>query len=283
VGDTVKSVSNIQGGNSDDDEQEDDLLSANNTKAPSLFTHTFHVKTQAFLNTNPTATVTINRCPAHQGIMGNEKADERAREATNLVCTSPVGITQSNAMRRARNAPLKLWLREWEKRSMEGRYAISNRIQPFQKTTLCFRKLDDEREIFGRMVQCRSGHTYIFRRQLVPGEPTACPCDNETFETREQMIIYCRRYESYRDILREAYPELSLPEILGTPNGIDALCEFLRQSGAFSRTGALLKLQPQPLLENEPMPSVDDSGDETSDDGTLFPFFLSFIFPFPPL
>ena len=79
-------------------------------------------------------------------------------------------------------------------------------------------------------------------------------------------VIHCRRYERYRDILREAYEELSLPEILGTPNGIDALCEFLRQSGAFSRTGAVLQMQPQPLPENEPTPPAEDTDDETSDD-----------------
>ena len=232
------------------------------------YSHTFHVKIRAFLDTNPDATVTINWCPAHQNIAGNEKADERAREATNLARTSPVGVTWSNAMRRARNAPLKLWLREWDKRPMEGRYAISNRIRPSLKTTLRFRKLDDEREIFGRMVQCRSGHAYTgeFRQQFAPGEPTACPCNNDTLETREHIIIHCQRYERHRDILREAYQELSLPEIFGTPNGIDALCEFLRQSGAFSRTGAVLKMQPQPLPENEPIPPIEDSDDETPND-----------------
>jgi ribonuclease HI len=103
------------------------------------YSHTFHFKIKAFLDANPTATVTINWCPAHQDIVGpNEKADKLAKEATNLACTLPVGVTRSNAMRRARNAPLKLWLCKWEKCSMEGRYAISNCIPPSLKTTLHF-------------------------------------------------------------------------------------------------------------------------------------------------
>src|SRR6266568_5517779 len=151
---------------------------------------------------------------------------------------------------------------------MEGKYAISNGIPPSLKPTLHFHKLDDEREIFGRTVQCRTGHAYTgeFRRQFAPGEPTSCPCNNEILETREHIIIHCPRYEEHRDILREAYPTLPLPEILGTPNGIQALCEFLRQSGAFSRTGTILKRQSKPQFENEILPLHTDSEDEVSDD-----------------
>jgi len=145
---------------------------------------------------------------------------------------------------------------------MEGRYAISNRIPPSLKTTLRFRKLNDECEIFGRVVQCRTGHAYTgeFRRQFAPGEPTICPCDNESFETCEHIIIHCGRYEAHRDILREAYPHT--PNSLPEPQTGLMHCEFLRKSGTFSRTDALLKLQPQPLFENEPTPSTDNSGDE---------------------
>ena len=78
-----------------------------------------------------------------------------------------------------------------------------------------------------------------------------CPCNNETLETCEHIIIHCQRYERHRDILREANEELSLPEILGTPNGIDALCEFLRQSGAFSRTELEAKDKEWSQLEDQ--------------------------------
>jgi len=76
---------------------------------------------------------------------------------------------------------------------------------------------------------------------------------------------------------------MSLPEILGTSNGIDALCDFLLQSGAFSRTSSLLKLQP--LFENEHVPPMTWHGPHFMSLSALslyFPFlFLAFVLFFP--
>ncbi|KAJ8090653.1 hypothetical protein PM082_018210 [Marasmius tenuissimus] len=44
-------------------------------------------------------------------------------------------------------------------------------------------------------------------------------------------------YEPFRHILRKVSKDVALPDILGTPNGIEALSEFLAKSGAFTVTG----------------------------------------------
>jgi len=53
-------------------------------------------------------------------------------------------------------------------------------------------------------------------------------------------------------VLREISNDISLPEILGTKEGIEALAEFIRKSGAFSKTGTLRTEKQPPLLEEEP-------------------------------
>lgn len=45
------------------------------------------------------------------------------------------------------------------------------------------------------------------------------------------------RYDNFRHILRKASDDICLKEILGTEEGIEALTEFLEESGAFTKTG----------------------------------------------
>lgn len=113
------------------------------------------------------------------------------------------------------------WRREWRKAPKEGRYGISNRIAPSLRPTKHFKELENSRELFGRLLQCRTGHGYTgeYRKQFVPGESVDCPC-GEPFQTREHLIRECPLYEDQRDILREISRDISLPEILGTPKGI---------------------------------------------------------------
>ena len=113
------------------------------------------------------------------------------------------------------------------------------------------------RELFGRVIQCRTGHAYTgdFRRSflaLAP-DPTTCPCDNETLETREHILRECTRLSHHRNILEKVSRTVSLPEILGTKEGISALSEFLKRTPAFTRTGSIPSAAPPLTFENEPI------------------------------
>ncbi|KAJ3861090.1 hypothetical protein EV359DRAFT_18096, partial [Lentinula novae-zelandiae] len=85
---------------------------------------------------------------------------------------------------------------------------------------------------------CRTGHAYIgeYYSQFVPGENIDCPC-GERPQTREHILRTCPRYEEFRYILHKVSDDICLPDILGTKEGIEALTEFLDQSGAFTKTG----------------------------------------------
>jgi hypothetical protein len=76
------------------------------------------------------------------------------------------------------------------------------------------------------------------------------------------------RYEAHRHILTEASEAISLPEILGTKEGITALATFLEKSGAFTKTGHRPKKQPLPNFEEEPIPELELEPDD-ADGGEL--------------
>jgi ribonuclease HI len=209
------------------------------------------------LTENPEIKVNLAWCPSHSGIRGNERADTLAKSATALARNSPIGVTRTNALRRTKVHAWKMWKREWKKSAMTGRFAIANRLLPSLKPTHHFITLKGNRELFGRTLQCRTGHTYTgeFRQELSLEGQHECPC-GEHIETREHILLECPRYNRSRHILEKASREISLPTILGTKKGIAALSEFLMVSGAFSRS---------PSFDKEPDPDDDayysDPGD----------------------
>jgi ribonuclease HI len=224
------------------------------------FTLSFHNHIRPLLETHPNLTVTVSWCPSHCDIPGNERADTLAKEATTLGCQIPFSTTRSNAKRRSKGSINKTWQRDWRNSPKTGRFAIANRIEPSLNPTKHFQHLKSKREVFGRVLQCRTGHAYTgeFRQTFIPlsPDPTSCPCDNETLETRTHILIDCPRYEPHRKILKKASRHLSLPVLLGTNKGIMALAKFIHKSGAFSRTGAPPTIPQPPSLDNEPIPII---------------------------
>ena len=237
------------------------------------FTLSFHNKIRPLLETHPNLSITVAWCPSHCGIQGNERADTLAKEATSLGCQIPFSTTRSNARRRSKNSITKLWQKDWKDAPKVGRFAIANRTPPSLNPTKHFKHLKDKREVFGRVLQCRSGHAYTgeFRQSFLPlsPDPTACQCDNETLESRSHILIECPRYDQHRNILEKASKYIALPVLLGSDKGIKALAKFIHKSGAFSRTGTPFVAPPPPSLDDEPIPIINPPADpDTSlDDG----------------
>ena len=70
--------------------------------------------------------------------------------------------------------------------------------------------------------------------------------------------------EDHRDKVREHDRELALPELLGTPKGIAALANFLRDTGAFTFTGVKYTPKGLPSFLDEPqLPDVDSEDDDS--------------------
>jgi len=155
--------------------------------------------------------------------------------------------------------------KEWENQTKTGHFAISNRLRPSLKPTKRFKDLQEEREVWGRVVQCRTGHAFTgeFRKRFFPNEDVDCPC-GEYIETREHILRECPRYEQHRHHLRSVSRDISVPEILGTSEGILALANFIRDSGAFTRTGKIWRPPEIPLFSDE---TYSEEADEADGEG----------------
>lgn len=220
-------------------------------RAGQLYAVNFHSKICTFLEENAARSVNLEWSPGHSDIPGNDRADALAKEGAELASREPG--SRSNALRRAKEAVQRAWRKEWRNTPKAGRYAIANRIEPKLKQTFQFAMLRNKREVFGRLVQCRTGHAYIgeYYRKFVPDKATDCPC-GEQLQTREHILRDCPQYEDHRHILRAVSRDVSLPEILGSEDGITALAEFIESSGAFTRNGEVYQKKPTPRPEDEP-------------------------------
>ncbi|KAF8591330.1 hypothetical protein K439DRAFT_1263405, partial [Ramaria rubella] len=91
---------------------------------------------------------------------------------------------------------------------------------------------------YGLVIQARTGHTFTgeYYSTNVPTNETCCPC-GAALQTRTHILCTCPRYDKHRHILDTAVPSGHIADILGMPEGINALVNFITASGAFTKTG----------------------------------------------
>lgn len=205
-----------------------------------------------FLDKHEQHTIEVAWCPGHRDIAGNEAADKLAKAVVEL---EPVGAqvtSQAHALRKSREKTIADWTAEWRAAPRTGRFAVANRIPPSLKPTAHFVALQKEREVFGRVVQCRTGHCFqgAYYEQSVPAENIDCPC-GEPHQTRQHTLRECPRYDQHRNTLWKASRDVALSDILSTKKGIAALSVFLRESGTFTKTGEPRAARAAPTHENE--------------------------------
>ena len=225
-----------------------------------IYAATFHHRLRGFLDNEPTHKLTIAWCPSHSDITGNERADELAKEANELTWSAPIGTTRANAIRRAKERTQKDWRIRWLTTPRTGGFAISNRLPPCTRPTKRFS--GTPREVFGRLIQCRTGHAYTgeFRRRFFPDKEVDCPCGEAEVQSRHHILTTCTRYTEQWIHLQRISRDVFLPEILGTEPGIRALISFLTTSGAFTVDGHCRDERHTPTYDEEP--EVDDEDDD---------------------
>ncbi|KZT64189.1 hypothetical protein DAEQUDRAFT_679008 [Daedalea quercina L-15889] len=199
------------------------------------YSRTFRELIIQYLDAHQDNKVTVEWTPGHEGITGNELADQLAKDAADLAPPHKLA-SRASARRRAKERAHKAWIDEWKNSPPGGRFATANRLPPTDRPRKHFREL--KREVFGRVTQCRTGHGHFgeYYHHHVPTEPEDCPC-GAPLQTRQHILRDCPRYEPHRDTLRTASEHIDLPTILGTENGIKALAKFIERSGAFTKTG----------------------------------------------
>jgi ribonuclease HI len=236
-------------------------------KPGQLYAALFHKATCEFMNARPTNRITVSWIPSHTkcGIKGNDRADELAKNGTELHPSPFTPFSFANAKRTDKEKTQTKWRKEWAKKPKVGRFAPANRIPPSLKPTKHFNEMPDGKEIFSRVTQCRTGHAFIgeYYEKFVPTESIHCPC-GEHRQTRDHILRSCTKYAAHRHILIKASPGIYLPDILGTHKGIMALAEFLSVSGAFTKTGNPRGLKTAPAFEDEP--EIVQNDDEDYDD-----------------
>lgn len=230
-----------------------DALKNPKPAAGQLLIHNFTTTIHKFLDDDPRHSVDVSWIPSHMEIDGNTRADELAKAGAAMASHMPFAGTTAHARQAAKERLLRDWTRQWKAAPKTGHFAISDRIPPAMKPTPHFRKLDGKREVFGRLVQCRTGHGYSgeYYRRFVPTESTQCQC-GEALQTREHILRECPLYDEHRPYLRKVSEDVSLPEILGTRDGISALITFLEKSGAFSKNGRPREPREPPKPEEAP-------------------------------
>lgn len=60
--------------------------------------------------------------------------------------------------------------------------------------------------------------------------------DDLDFEAKRLSLQDCAKHERHRGLVREVSEQLSIPDILSTEKGLQALAKFLENSGAFTKT-----------------------------------------------
>ena len=141
--------------------------------------------------------------------------------------------------------------------------------------------LRDKRELFGRLIQCCTGHDYVgdFYVKIDTTNP-ACPC-GEPYQTCTHVLRDCRLYRNHRYILEEISPLIFSPDILGTHEEIQALAEFPLESNAFTRSGT----NPPSTIDCQRTTSMRNSRTATQQQHTtqlnlhILYFFISLLSP----
>jgi len=155
------------------------------------------------------------------------------------------------------------WVAEWTQTAPTGRFASANRLTPQTKPRQYF--FDLPREVYGRVLQCRTGHGFIgeYYSQFVPSESVDCPC-GAPYQTRRHLLQACPRYDEHRHILQAVSDTIDIPTILGTAEGIAALACFLVKSGALTKTGER-RTQGTTRSAEDDQPDAEDGADEDED------------------
>lgn len=172
--------------------------------------------------------------PGHKGIFGNERADGIAKAAVNL---RPIfASTISWAREKAKSRALKTWRTDWASRSHTNLAATALTTPPSTKLSPFHRFFNGTRATHSRIIQTLLGHFFCgeYYARFVPTESVSCPCGHP-HQTRAHILTECPNFDAYRHHLRAASRTLSLPVILGTKSGLEALAKFVAESHAFSK------------------------------------------------
>jgi len=177
--------------------------------------------------------------PGHEGIYGNEKADQAAKHGADWVEPTPnaIGTSISFLNRKLREEVLSDWSRLWQsQRTNQGKDYKQFDMKPRLKVNQ--RKL--KKQTWSTMVQLKLAHGYFrsYLSRLPEYDSKICPnCDSNQNETPHHVILDC---PSQSDIRKRTIRKLDIQDqnlrnLFLTNRGQDQLIKFLEESKIATR------------------------------------------------
>ncbi|KAF8719227.1 hypothetical protein AX14_011293 [Amanita brunnescens Koide BX004] len=159
----------------------------------------------AWLAEDSRRTITIRFVPSHQGIDGNERADQLTKAGLGLCPTNPPPNPPLALPVAAQRHTEHNWQQRWKDTTYRGSQWL-----PIRRKKKIFKPsfTKDARNFFHNMAKGEASHlsriahvltnhapTGEYRTRFFPDEPTACPhCDEDTLQTRRHILTECPRY-----------------------------------------------------------------------------------------
>jgi len=223
-----------------------------------------HQSLEGVRKQHPGIKILIRWTPGHEGIEGNEKADEEAKKAITE------GSSNRNALPKAlkKTLPHSKLARKWayhEKLKMCAQkiweaspcYSLLKKTDPTVVLDKYLKLITNlPRKHASILTQLRTGHAPLAKHLYCIGKidsPT-CPACQQNDETVEHLLLHCKAHQPARQILRNSIggAAIDIKKLLTTPKMLQVLFHFIAATNHFHNTfGEIPTLPKIELMERE--------------------------------
>jgi len=175
------------------------------------------------------------------GIYGNEQADKAAKTAArtdiaeisdNIVnCSNDVGISLTYLKRKVKESLLQSWYNHYNSAN-KGAYYQNLHIEPAWKSPNL--QVKTSRIVWSSYMQLKLGHGHFnsYLKRFTDHDSDKCDCNDHYIQSPAHLLLSCSKYNAAREKIKEKLHvcSLSLKVLLTKREGIEAVCEFLKET-----------------------------------------------------
>ena len=204
--------------------------------------------------------------PGHEGIEGNEKADEAAKDAASgqtsktkdlppFLRRKPLPVSISATKQLLKKKMKARWQIEWK---TSKRYADANSVDATLPSDNFLHIIDQlRRNQASLLTQLRTGHIPLntILHRIKRAESAECPhCKKGIRETIHHYLLTCPRYAAARRLLLQAKlkrDSSSIPFLIGSRIAIPRLLRYISATKRFSTTFGEVRPKDNFILKNK--------------------------------